>query len=310
MDYLTQKKLLLQFIFYSTSIFLFLNEITSQSKHKKDREAILNMCGCFEINFNFSETFNFSVKDDYVGSEVYQSYALELALPIVNNKNKISIQHLLILGYGVEKSIIKHWREDWLYQNTHLYLFKGDRIWESENLIKKAVKGQWTQKVYQVDDSPRYEGTSSWVHVDGKSFWENETIAPLPRREYTKRSDYNLMKRENRIEITDYGWIHKQNNSKVLKTEFESVILAKEIGSSPYKKVNHDRCNSAKEWWNTNQTKWNSIREEWEKIYALEKDISIKKKVNGMFLYEHLMFTNNYEENETHGPLINSFLNF
>ena len=124
------------------------------------------------------------------------------------------------------------------------------------------------------------------------------------------RDSYNLMKRLNRIEITDNGWIHKQNNSKVLKTEFESMIIANEIGFSPYKKVNDKRCNPAREWWNTKQSKWNSVREEWEKIYVLQKDISVKKKVDGMFLYEHLMFTNNYEENETHGPLISSFLNY
>ena len=28
-----------------------------------------------------------------------------------------------------------------------------------------------------------------------------------------------------------------------------------------------------------------------------------------MFLYEHLMFTDNYDKKETHGPLIKSFLN-
>ena len=283
MVYLTEKTLLTDFWILSTFLFLFPNEINSQSKLKKDREVILNMCGCFEINFNFYETFNFSEKNDYIGSELYQSNALELALPIVNNKNKISIQHLLIVGYDDEKSIIKHWRQDWLYQNTHLYLFKGDRIWESENFTKTSVKGQWTQKVYQVDDSPRYEGTSTWVHVDGKSFWENQTMAPLPRREYTKRNDYNLIKRGNRHEITDYGWIHKQNNSKILKTEFESMILAKEIGSSPYKKVNDERCKLAKDWWNANQSKWNSIREEWEKIYALKKIFQLKKRLMECF---------------------------
>ena len=27
------------------------------------------------------------------------------------------------------------------------------------------------------------------AHVDGKSYWENTSHAPLPRREYTKRDD-------------------------------------------------------------------------------------------------------------------------
>lgn len=282
--------------------------LVAQSNKKEDREAILKMCGCFEINFKFIETFNYSEYDDYKGSDEYESYALELALPIVNQKNKISIQHLLIVGSVDEKYVIKHWRQDWLYQNTHLYSYLGDRLWESEILDKKSVRGQWTQKVYQVDDSPRYEGTSSWVHVDGKSFWENETMAPLPRREYTKRNDYNIMRRGNRHEITANGWVHKQNNLKIIRTGSKSTVLAEEVGNTPYKRVNYDRCKLGLDWWNTKKSKWTSVRSEWDKIYSLKKNISMKKKVDGMFLYEHLMFTNNYEKKETHGTLIKSFL--
>ena len=50
-------------------------------------------------------------------SKDYRSYALEFALPIINEKKKISIQHLLVVGYGKEKMIVKHWRQDWIYQN-------------------------------------------------------------------------------------------------------------------------------------------------------------------------------------------------
>ena len=71
-------------------IFFIPYQLISQSKHKKDREAILSMCGCFEINFNFIETFNYSDNEDYIKSDDYNSYALELALPIINEKNKIS----------------------------------------------------------------------------------------------------------------------------------------------------------------------------------------------------------------------------
>ena len=271
------------------SIFLFPFLLFPQSKIKKDREAILKMCGCFEINFNFAETFNYSDDPNYESSKTYNSSALELALPIINKKNKISIQHLLIVGYGDQKSVIKHWRQDWLFQNTNLYSYRGDNIWESKRLSNKDVKGQWTQKVFHVDDSPRYEGTSSWVHVDGKSFWENLTPAPLPRREYTKRSDYNILERWNRQEITEYGWVHIQNNSKILKTDFDSRIIAKEFGSSPYKRVDIKKCAEAIDWWNSNKLKWESVRSEWEKIYHLDEDLSLNKKVNGIFLYEHLL---------------------
>ena len=175
-------------------------------------------------------------------------------------------------------------------------------------MSNKDVKGQWTQKVFQVDDSPRYEGTSSWVHVDGKSFWENLTPAPLPRREYTKRSDYNILERWNRQEITEYGWVHIQNNSKILKTDFDSRIIAKEFGSSPYKRVDIKKCAEAIDWWNSNKLKWESVRSEWEKIYHLDEDLSLNKKVNGIFLYEHLLFSDKFEESHTHEKLIKSYL--
>mgnify|MGYP001307450740 FL=1 len=102
--------------------------------------------------------------------------------------------------------------------------------------------------------------------------------------------------------------MHKQNNSKIIKNDIESEIIAKEIGFSPYKKVNDKRCKEALDWWNLNRSKWDSIRSEWNKIYNQESDISMKKKVEGMFLYEHLMFTNSYESIETHSKLIQSFL--
>ena len=59
--------------------------------------------------------------ENYKPSKGYRSYALEFALPIINEKKKISIQHLLVVGYGKEKMIVKHWRQDWIYQNRDLY---------------------------------------------------------------------------------------------------------------------------------------------------------------------------------------------
>ena len=68
--------------------------------------------------------------------------------------------------------------------------------WGYRKLSKAlAAKGTWTQKVFQVDDSPRYEGYATWVHVDGRHYWDSQTDGPLPRREYSKRSDYNVSKK-------------------------------------------------------------------------------------------------------------------
>ena len=191
--------------------------ISAQPKHKKDRNAIKTMCGCFEVSFNFAETFHYSSDSTYQPSKPKLDKGLEWAELVEDTKNKISIQHLLQVGSAAEPYIVKHWRQDWLYENRNFYMFNGDNQWNFIQKPKQEVKKQWTQKVYQVDDSPRYEGSGSWVHIDGKSYWENTTTAPLPRREYTKRNDYNITLRGNRHEVTEYGWLHDQDNQKIIR---------------------------------------------------------------------------------------------
>ena len=290
------------------SIFLISTTLNSQSKIKKDRDAINKMCGCFEIQFNFKETFQRIDNEEYVPSKEYRSFALELAIPIVNKNKKISIQHLLIVGPPENQSIIKHWRQDWIYQNQDIYSYDTENTWKYTALSKKEVKGQWTQKVFQVDDSPRYEGSSTWVHVDGKSYWENTNYAPLPRREYSKRNDYNIMLRTNRQEITDSGWVHDQDNKKILKKEGKEIVLAEEKGVSPYKRVSSKKCAKALDWWANNEEKWNSVRNEWETVYDKKQSLSLNSSVDGKKLYEYLLFSNVYDEKEKHKELIESFI--
>ena len=290
------------------SIFLYTITLNSQSKIQKDRDAINKMCGCFEIQFNFKETFQRIDDEEYVPSKEYRSFALELAIPIVNENKKISIQHLLIVGPPNNQSVIKHWRQDWVYQNQDLYTYDTANTWNYTQMSKKAVKGQWTQKVFQVDDSPRYEGSSTWVHVDGKSYWENTNYAPLPRREYSKRNDYNIMLRTNRHEITDSGWVHDQDNKKILKKEGEEIVLAEEKGLSPYKRVSSKKCAKALEWWTNNEEKWSSVRNEWEIVYDKKQALTLNSSVNGKRLYEYLLFSNVYDEKEKHKELIESFI--
>ena len=290
------------------SIFLYTTTLNSQSKIQKDRDAINKMCGCFEIQFNFKETFQRIDDEEYVPSKEYRSFALELAIPIVNENKKISIQNLLIVGPPNNQSVIKHWRQDWVYQNQDLYTYDSANTWNYTQMSKKAVKGQWTQKVFQVDDSPRYEGSSTWVHVDGKSYWENTNYAPLPRREYSKRNDYNIMLRTNRHEITDSGWVHDQDNKKILKKEDEEIVLAEEKGLSPYKRVSSKKCAKALEWWTNNEEKWSSVRNEWETVYNKKQSLTLNSSVDGKRLYEYLLFSNVYDKKEKHKELIESFI--
>ncbi|MEC3906166.1 DUF6607 family protein [Tamlana sp. 2201CG12-4] len=280
----------------------------AQNKRKQDAEAIKKMCGCYEVTFNFSETFNYSKDSLYKPSKTKTDKALEWAQLVEDDKNKISIQHLLQVGDPSKPHIVKHWRQDWIYQNTNFYRFNGDNTWNYSSKPKQEVKGQWTQKVYQVDDSPRYEGSATWVHVDGKSYWENTTDAPLPRREYTKRSDYNITVRGNRHEITDYGWVHDQDNSKVIRESgTKDIVLAKEKGYNTYVKVADSKCKAAQDWWEANQDKWALVRTKWSDVYDRNQNLALQTKVDNKQLYKYL-FSEGYTKAEDIGKVIESFV--
>ncbi|MBV7267781.1 DUF6607 family protein [Winogradskyella luteola] len=264
-------------------------QVNAQKKKKQDKEAIKEMCGCFEVTFNFAETFQFSEDSLYKPSKTKTDKGLEWAQLIEDDKNKVSIQHLLQVGPPNKPHIVKHWRQDWLFENTAFYMYNGDNEWTFQEKEKDEVEGQWTQKVYQVDDSPRYEGSGTWVHVDGKSYWENTTTAPLPRREYTKRSDYNITMRGNRHEITDFGWVHDQDNAKVIREgDKDDVILAHEKGYNIYKKVDDSRCQAAQDWWKEHDNKWATVRTKWNAVYGRNKDLNLEAKVDNKVLYKHL----------------------
>ena len=284
---------------------------TAQNKkQKQDTEAIKKMCGCYEVTFNFVETFNYSNDSLYQPSKTKIASGLEWAQLVGDetDADKIQIQHLLQVGNLSDPMIIKHWRQDWLFENRDLYTYNADNEWSFVQKSKKEVKGQWTQKVFQVDDSPRYEGTSSWVHVDGRSYWENTTPAPLPRREYTQRSDYNLTMRNNRQEITAFGWIHDQDNEKLIREKGkEDVLVAKEKGYNTYVKVDDSRCAAAANWWKEQNDKWLTVRAKWDEVYARNQDLNLEEKVDNKVLYKHL-FDDNITEESQINPLIESFV--
>ena len=114
---------------YAILILSFLYCLTTVGQKKKDVEAIKSMCGCFEIEFNFSETFTYGNSKK---SDNYYSKALELAQLVYEDNNKISIQHLLIVGSKRFPTVIKHWRQDWIYENLDLYLFNLNNSFNSD----------------------------------------------------------------------------------------------------------------------------------------------------------------------------------
>ncbi|XLS28864.1 DUF6607 family protein [Flavobacteriaceae bacterium M23B6Z8] len=273
--------------------------LMAQSKKEKDQAAIKSMCGCYEVAFNFAETFNYAEDSTYIPSKIKHDKGLEWVQLVEDKDDKIVLQHLLIVGNPAKPTVIKHWRQDWLYENTDFYQFYKDNTWKFKKLPAEEVAGQWSQKVYQVDDSPRYEGSATWVHVDGVSSWENRTDAPLPRREYTKRDDYNVTVRNNEHIITETGWIHDQDNLKIIRKDNEKdIVLAEEKGLNNYVKVPDARCQAAQNWWTANADTWKLVRQKWDRVFAQQKDLVLHAKVSGKPLFSYL-FDENFSNSKS-----------
>jgi hypothetical protein len=288
---------------------VFAFSVNAQEKKEKDQKAIKDMCGCYEVAFDFAETFSYSKDTTYQASKVKHDKGLEWVQLVEDKDNKIVMQHLLIVGKPTKPHIIKHWRQDWLFENTDLYMFDANNKWNFVQKSKSEVAGQWTQKVFQVDDSPRYEGSATWVHVDGKSYWENTTDAPLPRREYTKRQDYDVTIRTNRHEITKDGWIHDQDNDKVIRKDGEvDFVLAQEKGLNTYLKVDDSKCKSAQDWWKENKAMWQLVRNNWDNVFAENKDLELNHKVEDKRLYQYLFDLEPTTKNKEIKKIITNFV--
>ena len=281
----------------------------AQTKKDKDLASIKAMCGCFEVSFNFAETFSYSKDSTYQASKNKYDKALEWVQLVDSNEDFVSMQHLLIVGDVLNPYVIKHWRQDWMYENTDSFPYAIDNTWPYKSNDASEVTGQWTQRVFQVDDSPRYEGSATWVHVDGRSFWSSTADAPLPRREITKRQDYNVTLRRNHHEILDWGWSHDQDNDKLIReVNKKDIVLAQEKGYNTYKKVENERCIAAQVFWKDNNEMWALVRKEWNTIFSMRQNIQLKNKVEGKRLYQYLFALESDTKSEEINAIINSFL--
>lgn len=263
---------------------LFGGAVLAQNKFEQDRAAIKALAGFYKVTFNYAETF--SPDNDYDFHDRYRSSAKEIAILVEDSPKKIVIQHLLVLRG--DTSIIKHWREDWTYEDPKILVFDKDDTWKSVTLKSEEYKGKWTQKVYQVDDSPRYESIGTWVHVDGRSQWISNADAPLPRREHSKRNDYNVLNRRNLVYLTPTGWMFEQDNKKIVRTPEGDKLLAQEKGLEEFIKIDPQSFQYAQQWWEKNGAFWKEVRSAWEEAFNNNTVIKLAPKVDGRLLYRRL----------------------
>ena len=141
---------------------------TFPSNFQRDRLAILAMTGSYRASFDFMETMGFT--ENYHPPKPYFSWGTEHIHILKAEEKFISLQHTLVMYFKDEEGkelgpmVMKHWRQDWTYEDTNLHVYQGKSTWAQTTKPADAVLGHWTQAVFQVDDSPRYEVTGKWSH--------------------------------------------------------------------------------------------------------------------------------------------------
>ena len=108
------------------------------SQFEKDRLAILAMAGPYRVDFDFLETVGFS--EDYKRDRPYHSWGTEYIYVLEDQPQFISLQHIMVLhfeneeGQSQEPVVIKHWRQDWTYEDDELLVYDHHNQWKKQKV--------------------------------------------------------------------------------------------------------------------------------------------------------------------------------
>lgn len=267
---------------------------TGEALFDCDRRAILAMAGEYRVDFAFDEISAF--RSGYKLKKPMRSGGEEWVEVIEDTGSHIALQHTLVDKSG---EVTKHWRQDWDYQPRTTWRYVGHETWERRDLTPEESQNAWVQTVWQVDDSPRYAGVGRWIHDGNRTVWTSDTgWRPLPRREHTKRSDYDIVVAINRHEITADGWVHWQDNLKLDTTSTpENRYIVSEFGANRYTKINNFNFQPGRDYWNKTKDFWTQVRAGWNERFAKAKRITVKQKVDGKNLWMAM-----FEAAEADGP--------
>ena len=262
---------------------------------KRDRQSILAMQGEYLVDFAFDETV--LLKPGYERGSATRSGGDEVVIVVEDSPEKIVLQHILVDPKSGH--VTKHWRQDWTWQAPQRFEFAEDQTWRVRTLPAELTQNAWTQCVYEVSDAPRYCGTGRWSYDNGIATWTSDlSWRPLPRREYTRRSDYNALSVVNRHTITPGGWTHEQFNTKVLrKADGTQVEIAREFGFNDYQKHTDVDFAPAYRYWEGTRDYWSRVRARWDRFLAQAPGLHLKTSVDGMKMIIPL-FTQAGEEEE------------
>lgn len=258
------------------------SEQSAKAAFEDDRASILSMAGDFVVTFDMQESTAWM--EGYTPIDKKISGGYESVRVIEDTGTKIVLQHLLVVGTKAEPYVVKHWRQDWEYEPEQILTFSGGNTWEMTDVPEAMRAGRWSQTVYQVDDSPRYAGWGEWEVTNGVKRWRsNWTMRPLARRDAVRDPIYDRYKGINRHQITPKGWIHWQDNTKMMPAKDgsgELVPVVQEYVLNTYERFDDYNIEAAEAYWSKTADYWAAIRAKWDEVKRTNGGIKIEQEPN------------------------------
>ncbi len=258
--------------------------------------STIAMAGSYRVTFDFLEVTPFS--SDTKRDRPYQSWGTERVYVDRDDGRFISLSHILVMrilqkdGSLSEPLVTKHWRQDWRYEPAEVVEYRGREQWARRVLKQKDVTGQWSQTVFQVDESPRYASVGKWQHTASFSSWiSGDTWRPLPRREWSVRKDYQVLIGTNRHTIVPTGWIQEENNLKGVLDEQRALdaakpYVAREYGVARYERLQAPDFGAADQYYESTKKFWDEVRDAWSADFRKQPVITLRAPVDqgGLFV--------------------------
>jgi len=265
---------------------------------ERDRRAILAMSGTYRVTFDFLEAAPFAAGAKPVAP--YQSWGTEKVYVDRDEPKFISLVHILEMrilqpdGKVSDPMVTKHWRQDWIFEPADIVEYQGRDRWQRRKLTTAEASGAWKQVVYQVDESPRYASIGRWQHTASFSTWQSaDTWRPLPRREWSVRSDYQLLIGTNRHTVIPTGWLQEENNLKAVIDDRRALnatqpYLAREYGFARYERIRDADFAAADRYYEHTKEFWDRVRDRWNSVFAEQAQVTLKGPVDKLGLFQPL----------------------